>query len=249
MLRGYESYSFKHGKKRTKKLLSFLLKFFIALFILYLIVTNVFITSHRVATDSMAPNIVLNERVLASPVVYGIRFPFSQKRVIETGRPRRGDVVIIEPPYLKNEGLLKRIFNPLVHFFSLQGRSLFPDRMTRGAGKHVIKRVVGVPGDTVVVKDLVVYIKPVNQARFQRESDLIPVGYAIGTDGFKENWPKGLPFSGDMGEITLDEKDYFVLGDNRGHSSDSRSWGPVPFERIIGKIVLRYWPLDKLGIP
>jgi signal peptidase I len=56
-----------------------------------------------------------------------------------------------------------------------------------------------------------------------------------------------IPFSGDGEEITLREGEYFVLGDNRPESSDSRSWGPLPSSRIVGKVIFRYWPPHSLG--
>ena len=249
MLRGYESYSFRRGKKRTRRLLWSVVRLIVILLVLYLIVTEILIISERIATNSMAPTILSRERVIASPVVYGIRLPFSQQRILETGRPKRGDVVVIQPPYLERESVVQRILNSFAQFFTLQQRRLFPERMSKGAGSHLIKRIVGVPGDTIVVKELIAYIKPVNQVKFYRESDLIPFDYGIKTDGLKANWPKELPFSGSMHEIELSETEYFVLGDNRNSSSDSRSWGPITLDRIIAKVILRYWPLNKLGSP
>lgn len=49
-------------------------------------------------------------------------------------------------------------------------------------------------------------------------------------------------------EIVIPQEKYFVLGDNRPHSSDSREWGPVPVKNIVGKAWLRYWPLNKFGL-
>jgi len=249
MLRGYESYSFRHEKKRTRRLFGSAVRLTVILLLLYIIVTETLIISERIATNSMAPAFLSNERVIAAPVAYRIRIPFTLRRLLETGRPKRGDVVVIQPPYLEKERVVQRIFNPFVQFFTLQQRRLFPDRMSRGAGNHLIKRIVGVPGDRIVVKELIAYIKPVNQAKFHRESDLVPFNYEIRTDGLKTSWPKDLPFSGNADEIELSETEYFVLGDNRSSSSDSRSWGPITLDRIIARVILRYWPLSKLGLP
>ncbi len=49
-------------------------------------------------------------------------------------------------------------------------------------------------------------------------------------------------------EITVDQDNYFVLGDNRPHSSDSKEWGYVPAEDVLGKVFIRYWPQNAIGV-
>jgi len=90
-----------------------------------------------------------------------------------------------------------------------------------------IKRVIGLPGETVEIKEGQIYI---NGKLLEEESD-------FGSD---------IPSSYN-GSWTIPEDEYFVLGDNRNHSSDSRAWGTVAKENIIGRVWIRYWPLGKLG--
>ncbi len=95
---------------------------------------------------------------------------------------------------------------------------------------NFIKRVVATPGDTLYIKDghAIVNGEPI-------EDDFIaPCGNNRGCD-----LPK---------EITIPEDHYFMMGDNRGSSDDSRFWGPVPRDWIIGKAFATYWPFDRLGI-
>ncbi|MBZ5617355.1 MAG: signal peptidase I [Acidobacteriia bacterium] len=96
--------------------------------------------------------------------------------------------------------------------------------------KSYIKRVIGVPGDRVRVDGGEVYVN--GQLL---EEDYVP---AINRDSV--SWRDGE-------EQTVPRDKYFVLGDHRNSSSDSRTWGYVPRENIYGRAVFVYWPLDKMG--
>jgi len=96
--------------------------------------------------------------------------------------------------------------------------------------KRFIKRVIGLPGETVSIKDGKVTIIKDGQAFVLRESYI----------------PENLK-APDMNSDTLKPGQYFVLGDNRPYSSDSQDWGELPKENIIGKVQLRLWPLNSLA--
>ena len=100
--------------------------------------------------------------------------------------------------------------------------------------KFFIKRVIGLPGETVQVKGGQVTI-------FNKEN---PNGFVLDEKAYLS---AGLKTAGDL-KITLQNNQYFMLGDNRMFSSDSRFWGPVPESDIIGEVSLRTWPLDKISI-
>lgn len=96
-----------------------------------------------------------------------------------------------------------------------------------------IKRVIGLPGEKVSLN----------------ENNQVLIDNQILTEPYL---PEGtLTYAGaflETGEtVTVPQDQYFVLGDNRNHSSDSRDWGFVPKENIVGKAWLRYWPLDRMG--
>lgn len=100
--------------------------------------------------------------------------------------------------------------------------------------KDYIKRVIGLPGDVIEVDNGNVYIngRPLDQEAY--------LDILIKTQGgayLKEGVPMKVP-----------ENSYFVMGDNRAGSSDSREWGLVPFKEIIGIAFLVYWPPDKAGL-
>jgi signal peptidase I len=92
----------------------------------------------------------------------------------------------------------------------------------RDPSRDFVKRVIGVPGDRVEIREGTVYVNGV----------ALDEPYVTAED------------SSDIGAITLQEKEYFVLGDNRRGSNDSRNWGPVPEENILGKVWIIYWPLS-----
>lgn len=85
-----------------------------------------------------------------------------------------------------------------------------------------IKRIIGLPGETIGIRNGKVYI---NGALF--EEPYLPNGLELGN----------LP------EVTLSPGEYFVMGDNRRHSFDSRSWGALDGEKIVGAVRVRFWPL------
>jgi signal peptidase I len=99
-------------------------------------------------------------------------------------------------------------------------------------GEEFIKRIIGLPGEEISLSQSVIYIngKPLTE------------GY-IGSD--KYTGPGA--FLDENNTIKIPEDNYFVLGDNRPHSSDSRSWGFVPKKDISGKAWFIYWPIDKMG--
>lgn len=100
------------------------------------------------------------------------------------------------------------------------------------AEKDFIKRVIGLPGDKVMVKDGGVYV---NGKKLDESSYL---------DASVKTY--GGAFLPDGEEKTVPANNYFVLGDNRNFSSDSREWGFVPKEKVIGKSFFVYWPLNEM---
>lgn len=99
--------------------------------------------------------------------------------------------------------------------------------------KDFIKRVIGVPGDTISLQDGSVYLN----GRFLDESSYLPPSIkTLGGLFLKENHAVAVP-----------PQSYFVLGDNRPYSSDSREWGFVPENLIIGQSFFAYWPLNIAG--
>lgn len=98
----------------------------------------------------------------------------------------------------------------------------------RDPDKSFIKRVIGLPGEEIAIRNGIVYVDGV-----PLEEPYVPPQYFD---------------HGSFGPVVVPENCYFVLGDHRNSSNDSRAWGCVPRENIFGKAVFRYWPLTKLGL-
>ena len=90
--------------------------------------------------------------------------------------------------------------------------------------KDFVKRVVGLPGETVEVRKGTVYV----------DGEALPEPYLERKDDSSAN------------PLTLSEKEYYVIGDNRRNSNDSRAWGTVPEDNIVGRVWLIYWPWDDI---
>jgi len=132
----------------------------------------------------------------------------------ELGNPKRDDVVIFKYP-LDPKNNLKRNF--ISRYFD--------------PGKYFIKRIIGLPNETVDIKGSAVTIT--NETH---------------PDGFTLDEPYVKNISNDIKHIELKSDEYFVMGDNRSGSSDSRYWGPVKKEFLMGRAFLRLLPINKMNV-
>jgi signal peptidase I len=140
----------------------------------------------------------------------------------KTSGAERGDIVVFKPPTgaVTNSCGLRH-----------SERAACPEPTESRSDVNFIKRVVAVGGDRLSIRGGRVYLN----GRPEREP------YALLDDGCSIcNLPEA---------ITIPDGHYFMLGDNRGASADSREWGPVPEEWIIGEVRLRYWPPGRIGSP
>ncbi|MDB0022165.1 signal peptidase I [Candidatus Pseudothioglobus singularis] len=175
----------------------------------------------RVPSNSMMPTLLTGDFILVNKFDYGFRLPISNSKLVEFSKPNRGDVIVFRyPNYEKNPGY---------------------------SGVDFIKRIVAGPGDVISYKNDQLTIN-------DNSMDIKIIGPYIGVDSGKpmNNYklvqefidsmpheillnPKG--YSKELPEITIPEGHYFVMGDNRAHSSDSRFWGFVPEDYIIGRAI------------
>ena len=140
--------------------------------------------------------------------------------------PELGDVTVFKPPRGADTSVCGNPGEGPFYGGSLSRQSC--SKPTGGEGEEAfVKRIVGLPGDRIAVRD----------------------GHVV-RNGKQLDEPYMLPCRGgacDLQPITVPDGHYFLMGDNRGNSDDSRFWGPVPEDMIIGEAILSYWPIGRLG--
>ena len=230
----------KKGSNKTKKIILFIL----LLFIFYEAVTSFFLISYRLESISMEPTIPAGGIVFATPLSYGPELKFTNIRIPGWRKPVRGDLVISQPSYRQELSWYMEIADAVIGFFTLQKKGIEQDE--NWTGSLNLKRVIGVPGDSVMMKDFELLIKPAGKNYFFSEKEIMQVEYSIIRGIIPKNITDDFPLSGNMKEITLGEDEYFLAGDNRAMSNDSYYWGPVKLDDIKAKVLIEYSPEIKV---
>jgi signal peptidase I len=221
--------------------------FFLLFFLCFEILSGLFLAAYRAGSATMAPTILPGELLLATPLAYGPRTIFG--KIPWSSLPERGDIVLADPPYAREKGFGSIIADSFVRFVTFQRISSYgkADDPTRAGA--MIMRIIALPGDTLAMEDSVYKVKPAESSHFLTEFELSSERYDISRSPLPEGWKDSLPASGSMEERILGPDEYFLDGDSRSAASGSRLWGPVSKDRLLGKVVLRYWPFKRFGAP
>jgi signal peptidase I len=214
-------------------------------FVCFEAVSGLFVSAYSMQSLAMSPTVAPGERLIASPLVFGPRTPFG--KLPDIVRPERGDIVVVEPSYARRAGFWSMFADAFVRFVTFQLVSPSKSGPDGILSAPALLRVVGVPGDEVTMDDFVFKVKPAGSDHFLTEFELSDNRYDISHEDPPKDWSDGLPGSGHMDSRVLGKGEYFVAGDARSSSSDSRLWGPVRIDRFIAKALLRYWPPKAFG--
>jgi signal peptidase I len=176
-------------------------------FVLALLIKTFLVQAFYIPSGSMEDTLIRGDRVLVNRVVYRLH------------PPRRGDVIVFSDPHVQaDRGAVSAFWHWLTSGFGLPGGE-----------EDFIKRVIGLPGETVEIKDCVVYVD----------------GLAL-----KERYvtPANNRAQCSYGPVRVPKDSLFVLGDNRDHSGDSRfGLGFIPFDKVIGRAFVVLWPPSRMG--
>jgi len=172
---------------------------------------------YQIPSESMEPTLDVGQRVLVNRFVYHFK------------DPQIGDIVVFHPP-VGADGEGPRCGVRLKGQEPSSAGMPCPQPTEGQSDQNFIKRIVAGPGDTLSVRE---GHPVVNGVERKDEPFINPCG-----GGSPCNMPR---------EITIPADHYFMMGDNRGASDDSRFWGPVPRDWIIGEAFATYWPPNRVG--
>ena len=236
----------KRKPKAVTTVLAIASRLVIATAAVYLVVTTFLLSSVRVDSTSMEPALAARDRLFVSPLVYGPRIPFTGWRIPGYRAPERGDVVLLLSPQAADQGPVLRALDGVVRFFTVQRVTISGMDRSGAAPRLIVKRIIGLPGDTVRMVGYAAEVKPAGESLFAGELAISRRVYEPRI-GSRAALPEAAPFGGGLPEVVLGKGQFFLLGDNREDSSDSRSWGPVGMERFMGAVMVRYFPFRRLG--
>jgi signal peptidase I len=203
---------------------------FFPIIVIVLVLRSFLFEPFRIPSGSMMPTLLSGDFILVNKFAYGIRLPVINTKIISIGSPQRGDVVVFRYP--------------------------------KDPSTDYIKRVIGLPGDHIEYKNKKLYIngKPV---QYKEIGVYTGTGSAVSMSGAEivseqfgnkvhdvlwedRSYPYGYPcLNGDS--FVVPEGQYFVMGDNRDNSNDSRFWCGVPDQNLVGKAFLIWMNWDSGG--
>ena len=183
------------------------------------------VEAFQIPSGSMIPTLEIGDHIFVSKFAYGVGIPFTNRKIVEFGEPKRGDIIVFRYP---------------------------PDPST-----DFIKRVVGLPGDSVELRRNQVFI---NGQPMARERGGGECRYNEGRSPEEardcELWTENLGSKvhklyqdpnqppQDWGPRLVPPRSVFVMGDNRDNSRDSRVWGFVPYDNVKGRALIVWWSRD-----
>jgi signal peptidase I len=186
-------------------------------FLVFLLCFGLFRTAvadwNPIPSGSMRPNLLEGDVVLVNRLAYDLKLPLTDVVLAHLGEPQRGDIVTFTSP---------------------------------ADGVRLIKRIVGLPGDRIEMRDEVLYVNGTaaeyaepqslqEPAEFGTRAALRLTEHSVGAPPRRVQWLDGVPARNSFAPLTVPPGQYLMLGDNRDNSADSRYFGFVPRERLIGQ--------------
>ncbi len=214
----YEYSSEGFGRRPSKEpvIVEYSKSFFPVLLIVFLL-RGFLVEPFRIPTGSMIPSLHIGDFILVNKFAYGIRLPVLNSKIIDINDPQRGDVVVFRYP--------------------------------RDPSVDYIKRVIGLPGDHVAYYNKVLYVngKPIKRkfvSQYDGPGEEHASEYIEDLEGVQHAMLLIPGKSGLDAEYIVPEGHYFMMGDNRDNSNDSRYWGVVADKYLVGKAFMIWMNWD-----
>jgi signal peptidase I len=185
------------------------------------VINPLLIEAYEVPTGSMEKTIQPGDRLFAEKFTYGIHIPFTDKTILKMSSPQRGQIVIFRSPY---------------------------------DGITLVKRCIGLSGDTIELRNKRLYINgTATEGSYAQHTD--PQEYPspelmLNEKTVQAEWESGRNSDrywvrDNFGPVVVPPDCFFMMGDNRDESFDSRYWGPLPRSNVRGRVMFLFWSWDK----
>ena len=237
MLEKWRKYSYAAQKKQRHRMLKVLIWVFF-IFLAYSLVSSCFIKTVELRNDSMDPSFTAGDRLAILTLAWS---PIGQLFSRALNPLERGDLILVSMEH-ESRGLLLKSSNAFVRFFSAQRAGL-----DTAHSRFTLRRVIGLPGDSVSMDDFTFRVRAKGQEWFLTEHELAAQPYNTRIPPIPRNWSDDFPLSSSMPALTLGENEFFVAADSRSGAGDSRTWGVITSADIDGTVLFRYWPFSRFG--
>ena len=206
------------------------LKSIVGALAIFLLLRAFLIEAYRIPSGSMIPTLLVGDWLFVNKAIYGAHVPFTRASLPAYREPRRGDVVVFVSPFQADE-----------------------DSAGRDPTPTLVKRLVGTPGDTLYMRNGVLYMNGIAQrqgygatAQVQPEmansvDPLFDWQKKVGLESSRFGAAPAQPTHDNWGPLVVPPKRFFMMGDSRYNSKDSRYWGFVPRENVRGKPLFVYY--------
>lgn len=234
-----ERKSLEDGTVRQPVWLEYTASFFPVILVVFLLRSFLF-EPFRIPSGSMVPTLEIGDLILVNKYEYGIRLPVINKKVVELGRPQRGDVMVFRYPLNSTQDYIKRVVG-------LPG-----DRV------EYVNKQLTINGQPVPMRKIEPYYDPERMRTYPQFAEtldatqhgvivdeLVPAG--MGREQPGNTHPGACQYSGSGVVCTVPAGHYFMMGDNRDNSEDSRFWGFVPDENIVGRAFFIWMNFGNMG--
>ena len=237
-----ERKSLEDGAVRQPVWLEYTASFFPVILLVFLLRSFLF-EPFRIPSGSMIPTLEIGDLILVNKYEYGIRLPVINKEVIELGKPKRGDVMVFRYPLNPTQDYIKRVVG-------LPG-----DRV-----EYINKRLT-INGVPVPIEKIEPYYEPDRMRTYPQFTERLgdathrvvvdeSVSPGMGREAPGNTHPGACQYSGSGVVCQVPPGHYFMMGDNRDNSEDSRFWGFVPDENIVGRaffIWMNFGNISRIG--